>query len=90
MGNEPLWPILERDHDAWRRMMDLQDDCLIAMSRGHPLPVHKLQGLPPWRAVLIARVAAKAGIPLEHGSLEQLVAEARKVTGSGKLGSWWE
>jgi hypothetical protein len=71
-------------------MYAAQDDCLIAIDDGCPLPVARLRVLPPWRAVLVARVANRAGVSLERGTLGQLVAEARAVTGSGELGDWWE
>lgn len=67
-----------------------QDDCLIAIEDGRPVPAGKLGALPPWRAVLIARVAARAGVPLERGTVEQLRAEAADVGGEGSLGQWWE
>jgi hypothetical protein len=67
-----------------------QDDCLIAIEDGNPLRADRLLKLPPWRAVLVARVAKKAGVPLERGTVEQLIAEARHVGGDGKLGNWWE
>ena len=41
------------------------DDCLLAITDGHPIPTKALQALPPWRAVMLARVAAKAGAPVE-------------------------
>jgi len=66
-----------------------QDDCLIAISDGHRLPAARLKMLPPWRAVLIARVADKAGMRLQRGTIGQLLAEARAVGGSGELGDWW-
>ena len=67
-----------------------QDDCLIDIEDGHPLRADRLLKLPPWRAVLVARVAQRAGVPLEKGTVEQLIAEARTVGGSGKLGNYWE
>jgi hypothetical protein len=67
-----------------------QDDCLIAITDGKPVPTRALKALPPWRAVLMARVAAKAGVPLEHGSVTELVAEARRVGGGGRLAEWWQ
>jgi hypothetical protein len=67
-----------------------QDDCLIAIEDGRPVPADRLLRLPPWRAVLIARVAERAGVPLERGGVRQLIAEARQVGGAGKLGNWWE
>lgn len=66
-----------------------QDDCLIAIEDGHRLPAAKLKLLPPWRAVLIAHVADRAGIGLERGTLSQLLAEARAADGGGELGDWW-
>lgn len=67
-----------------------QDDCLIAIEDGHPLRADRLLRLPPWRAVLVARVAERAGVPLEKGTVVQLITEARRVGGGGKLGNWWE
>lgn len=69
---------------------DASDDILIGITDGKPVATAALQVLPPWRAVLLARVADKAGIGLERGTLAQLVAEARAVTGTGVLGAWWE
>lgn len=66
-----------------------QDDCLLAITDGDPVPTRALLALPPWRAVLMARVAAKAGVPLEQGTVEQIVAEAAAVGGHGVLGQWW-
>ena len=74
----------------WTDICAHQDDCLIAIEDGHPLPTRALLALPPWRAVLMARVAEKSGVGLEQGTLEQLIEEARIVTGSGRLGNWWE
>jgi len=90
--NAPL-PDPDRSEGAWRRRDDLmanQDDCLIAITEGEPLPVRAVQALPPWRAVMIARVASLADTDLERGSLTQLEAEARDVGGGGMLGDWWE
>lgn len=66
-------------------LMRWQDECLIAITDGRPVPSRALAALPPWRAVLFARVAAKAQIPLENGTLDQLVDEARRVGGDGTL-----
>jgi hypothetical protein len=70
---------MKLDYDA------LQDLCLIAITDGQPLPTRAIAGLPPWRAVMLARVAEKAGVPLEDGTLERLVAEAVRVGGEGRL-----
>lgn len=67
------------------RQEALQDRCLIAITDGRPLPADALQQLPPWRAVLLARVAERAGIGLEGGTLGQLVGEAQRVGGYGEL-----
>jgi len=72
------------------RMQGWQDECLRAIEDGRPVPADRLGKLPPWRAVLIARVAARARVPLERGTVEQLAAEAVEVGGAGTLGSWWE
>lgn len=74
----------EQDVYGW------QDDCLIAIKDGSPLRADRLLRLPPWRAVLVARVAERAGVPLERGTVAQLTAEARAVGGDGTLGNWWE
>jgi len=65
--------------------MTLQDDCLIAITDGKPVPARTLAELPPWRAVLMARVANKAGVPIEGGSLDELILEASRVGGTGAL-----
>lgn len=72
-----------------REIMIAQDDCLIAMENRKPVPVAKLQALPPWRAVALARIADQAGLALERGTVEQIAAEAREVGGDGTLGDWW-
>ena len=63
-----------------------QDDCLIAIEEKKPVPVDKLQQLPPWHAVMIARLAAMCGGSLERGTVGQMVAEAVAVGGSAELG----
>lgn len=73
-------------HDIY----SFQDDLLIAIQDGEPLKTEILRKLPPWRAFLIACVADKAGTGLEHGTLDQLNAEAKAVTGAGTLGEWWK
>lgn len=67
-----------------------QDNCLITIAdENKPLNATSLMKLPPYRAWLIARVAQKAGVGLEFGTVEQLQAEAERVGGNGKLGQWW-
>jgi hypothetical protein len=43
-----------------------------------------LRKLPPWRAVVLARVARRAGLMLQH-ELDTLIAEAIEVGPDGKL-----
>lgn len=74
-------------------MAAAQDDCLLAISQGQPVPSAKLRLLFPWRAVMVARVAIRAGLQMDMGSLNQIEAEAAEVTGKldgGMLGPWWE
>jgi hypothetical protein len=73
-----------------RDIYAIQDDLLISVEDGHPLRTGKLKQLPPWRAVMVARVALKAGVPMEQGTVKQIVAEAVAVGGDGTLGNWWE
>jgi hypothetical protein len=71
-------------------MYGVQDELLIAIADDMtPLSVDLLNKLPPYRAYLIARVARRAGRPLEFGTVEQLEEEAMKLGGNGKLGQWW-
>lgn len=66
-------------------LMAAQDACLIAISDDRPVPDRELRQLPPWRAVLIGRVASRAGVPLEWGTLAELVEEATTAGGAGRL-----
>lgn len=68
-------------HDA---LIAAMDDCLIAITDGKPIPTARLRSLPPWRAVLIARVAHKAGA-MGTVEVQALVDEARRVGGDGTL-----
>lgn len=72
---------MSKDHGE---LMDAQDECLIAITDGGPFPWKHCRRLPPWRAVLIARVALKAGM-VKPGAVEDLVEEARSVGGTGRL-----
>lgn len=67
-----------------------QDELLIAIQDGNPLPTDTLAKLPPWRAYLIACVAERAGTGLEQGTADQVRLEAKAVTGGGNLGEWWK
>lgn len=61
-----------------------QDDCLIAISDGKSPSKRALYSLPPWRAVLIARVAVRAGVMTEE-EVREMVEQARRVGGEGTL-----
>ena len=67
-------------HDS---MMAAQDRVLIAASDGD-LDYRSLTSLPPWRAVLFARVLHKSGL-LTDRQLVTLVIEAAHVGGLGRL-----
>jgi hypothetical protein len=62
-----------------------QDDILLSIEDGKPIPTKAINALPPWRAVMLCRVADKAGARLQHGTLEELIAMAREVGGDGYL-----
>ena len=73
--------------DRHNELMRWQDTCLIAMSEGRRPPRHAIVALPPWRAVLVARIANQAGF-MSDKELANLVAEAREVTGNGVIVNW--
>lgn len=68
----------------------VQDDCLVAIQDRRPIPDAILRQLPPWRAVMIARIGAQAGVRMEKGSLAELKEEAARVGGAGKLAATYE
>lgn len=76
---------MTEDMNALIRNMDA---CLIAIEDGKPVPTNALNNLPPWRAVLCARAAERAGIPLEQGNVPQLRAAASRAGGDAPAG-WW-
>lgn len=84
------WEDAQMEAETLKALYAAQDDCLIAVEDGRPVPAAALQSLPPWRAVMCARLAAKAGVPLERGTVAQIESEARAVGGDGVLGDWWE
>jgi len=75
---------------ASRDLQAAQDDCIIAISDRRSPPDATLRRLPPWRAVMVARIADAAGVPLEKGTLDELTAEAARVTGAGRLAPSYE
>lgn len=62
----------------------LQDQVLIAVADGRPVTRAMLVNLPPMRAVLLARVAAKSGL-MPVNAVKGLVDEAARVGGAGRL-----
>jgi hypothetical protein len=81
---EPQTPL------PWAILCNAMDDCLIAIERKQDLPVRALMALPPYRAVMMARIGLCADVGLEKGTYAQLQAEAKAVGGEGTLGEWWE
>lgn len=61
-----------------------QDECLIAITNGKRPPNKRLLSLPPRRAVLMCRVALKAGL-VNQEEVDKIVEEAGRVKGFGKL-----
>lgn len=65
-----------------------QDDILVALTtkpphfRDHERRV--MRTLPPWRAVMMARLAVSCGV-MEQAECDLLVEEARVVGGNGSL-----
>lgn len=79
----------EQHDEGLRRDLETVDDVLLAIADGGLILTSSLQALPPWRAVLLARVGIHAGAALQNGTYDQLSAAARKVGGDGVLGDWW-
>jgi hypothetical protein len=60
------------------------DDVILAITDGQPVPMDRMRSLPPWRAVMMARLALAAGA-LDGDTVAVLVAEAVVVGGAGRL-----
>ena len=76
----------EAERDRYREALTiifLMDDVLIDITDGYD-PIPRLRHLPPWRAVMLARVAEKCGL-IERPVLDALIAEASAVGGAGAL-----
>ena len=70
------------------RMSGLQDDVLIGLTRFPPkMDWDSLFELPPWRAVLLARLAYAAGA-IGRKERDVVVREATITGGSGQLKPW--
>lgn len=65
------------DYDQ-REIYDSQDDCLLAIADGRRIDVI-IRRLPPWRAVLIARVALKAGV-MNQEEVDLLMEKAKMAS----------
>lgn len=64
------------------------DDIILNTADGRPIPTDAVDQLPPWRAVMCVRLAARAGGTMQHGDLEKLEAAARAAGGHAEPG-WW-
>ena len=62
----------------------LMDYVLLAITDGKDIPMDRLRSLPPWRAVMLARVAVACGA-MDADTLNRLVGEAKDVGGAGTL-----
>lgn len=71
-------------HRSQREIYHTQDDCLVDIADGKQINETKLRLLPPWRAVLIANIAVKAGAMAQE-AYEKLKAQAAEVGGKGTL-----
>lgn len=70
--------------DPRARLMATQDRIMRAITDGEPISRYEFLDLPPWRAVLLARVAYAARA-INPALLDRLTTEARKVGGEGKI-----
>lgn len=59
-----------------------QDDCLIPISGGKVPEQKYLELLPPWRAVLIARVANQAGL-MSQEEVQSWIDRAQRMSETG-------
>ncbi len=80
----------EQEIAKWYSIVQETDECLIAIQDRRSIPTKALKALPPWRARMLADVAERAGVKLEHGTAQQIKDEALRVGGSGRLGDWWK
>jgi hypothetical protein len=71
-------------------LMAAEDDIVIDVLDGKPIPTNAVDRLPPWRARMIVRLALRAGGVLQDGTPEQFdqAAVAAGKTDAGRLG-WW-
>lgn len=81
----PVTALQNKIADLMERMAQ-QDDVLISITGGR-VNNEVLRQLPPWRAVLFARVAYSAGA-MTREELDRLVKEARDKGGKGTLRTW--
>lgn len=65
-------------------IMQRQDDCLTKMENGLRPPNNVLYKLPPWRAVMIARIAHNMGV-MSTEEVYALIDQAKAVGGDGQL-----
>lgn len=68
------------------RIVAAMDDVLIPAGDGRGVDLGRLRLLPPWRAVMLARVLVKVTPPvLSYADLEELERDAQRVGGDGRL-----
>jgi hypothetical protein len=81
--------VIRLDADTVRRhaeVMRWQDEVLLAVQDGRPVPHQAIRALPPWRAALLADIAHAAGVPLERGNYKSLRRLAADVGGNAPAG----
>lgn len=69
---------------ALDRVLGDMDELLLAIGEGKGLDPTRLRRLPPWRAVMLARVAVRAGA-MPDQDLATLITDAVRVGGGGTL-----
>ena len=77
--------VAERSH---AELFAAQDDVLVALTTNPPRLGQEeraaMRTLPPWRAVMMARLAVSCGV-MDRAELDALIDEAREVGGAGTL-----
>lgn len=67
-----------------REVFATQDECLLQIADGNKPDANDIRHLPPWRAVMIARVCEKANL-MTADEVKAIVDEAARVGGKGYL-----
>lgn len=69
-------------------MFRVQDLCLIAIVDGRTLVADWLDALPPYRAIMLMRIAAAGPGPVTQDDVDTALAKARDVGGGGGGPGW--